>query len=335
MTDLTGSRTFLGARARTLPLWQSRGVDLGGGDTSGLTAAEVAQRQALGQTNRTERGSSRPLWAIVRSNVFTRFNALLGSLFVLILVTGSLADGLFGLVLVVNSGIGIVQEYLAKRKLDRLALLNAPTARVVRDGVTVEVATGEVVLDDLVELRIGDQVCADGALVAVDGLEVDESNLTGESDPVPKAVGHEVRSGTAVVAGTGRFVASGVGPDSYAQRIAAEARVYTRTRSEIESSINRLLGYITWIILLALPLGWLWLMQVTLPLWATRAGRRCSSAPPAAWSGWCPRAWCCSPRSPSCSRPSRSPASRCWCRSCPRSRSSPASTSSAWTRPAR
>ncbi|MCB8957236.1 MAG: HAD-IC family P-type ATPase [Nocardioides sp.] len=254
MTDLTGSRTFLGARARTLPLWQSRGVDLGGGDTSGLTAAEVAQRQALGQTNRTERGSSRPLWAIVRSNVFTRFNALLGSLFVLILVTGSLADGLFGLVLVVNSGIGIVQEYLAKRKLDRLALLNAPTARVVRDGVTVEVATGEVVLDDLVELRIGDQVCADGALVAVDGLEVDESNLTGESDPVPKAVGQEVRSGTAVVAGTGRFVASGVGPDSYAQRIAAEARVYTRTRSEIESSINRLLGYITWIILLALPL---------------------------------------------------------------------------------
>ncbi|WP_395690514.1 HAD-IC family P-type ATPase [Nocardioides sp.] len=229
-------------------------MDLGGGGTVGLTTAEVAERQALGQTNRTERGSSRPLWSIVRSNVFTRFNALLGSLFVLILATGSLADGLFGLVLVVNSGIGIVQEYLAKRKLDRLALLNAPTARVVRDGATLEVATGEVVLDDLVELRIGDQVCADGALVAVDGLEVDESNLTGESDPVPKAVGQEVRSGTAVVAGTGRFVASGVGPESYAQRIAAEARVYSRTRSEIESSINRLLGYVTWIILLALPL---------------------------------------------------------------------------------
>ena len=148
-------------------------MDLGGGGTVGLTTAEVAERQALGQTNRTERGSSRPLWSIVRSNVFTRFNALLGSLFVLILATGSLADGLFGLVLVVNSGIGIVQEYLAKRKLDRLALLNAPTARVVRDGATLEVATGEVVLDDLIELRIGDQVCADGALVAVDGLEVD------------------------------------------------------------------------------------------------------------------------------------------------------------------
>ena len=119
--------------------------------------------------------------------MFTRFNAILGALFVLVLVAGSLADGLFGLVLIVNSAIGIVQEYLAKRKLDRLALLNAPTALVVRDGREVRIPTAQVVLGDLIELRAGDQVPADGALRSVAGLEVDESNLTGESDPVGKA----------------------------------------------------------------------------------------------------------------------------------------------------
>ncbi len=220
----------------------------------GLSSGEVEARRARGQTNATDDRSSRSLGTIVRTNVFTRFNAILGALFALILVTGSFADGLFGLVLVVNSAIGITQEYLAKRKLDRLALMHAPTSRVVRDERLVTVRTAEVVLDDLVELRTGDQVPADGALVVVDGLEVDESNLTGEADAVAKVVGDEVRSGTAVVAGTGRFVAAAVGPSAYANRIASEARVFTRTRSEIQDSVNRLLKYITWVIVIALPL---------------------------------------------------------------------------------
>ena len=105
----------------------------------------------------------------------------------LILITGSLADGLFGVVLVVNSAIGIVQEYLAKRKLDRLALLNSPTTRVVRDGTLIEVPTADVVLDDLIELRTGDQVPADGTCSRTSGLEIDESNLTGEADAIPKS----------------------------------------------------------------------------------------------------------------------------------------------------
>ena len=220
----------------------------------GLTSAEVAERTSQGQVNTTEQATSRPLWTIVKTNVFTRFNAILGVLFVLVLSTGSFADGLFGVILIVNSGIGIVQEYLAKRKLDQLALLNQPITRVVRDRRLVEVPTTEVVLGELVELHAGDQIPADGRLHSVTGLEVDESNLTGESDPIPKQENDEVRSGTTVVAGRGRFVAEAVGADSYVNSIAAQAKTFTKTHSEIQASVNTLLKYITWVIVLALPL---------------------------------------------------------------------------------
>ncbi|WP_347351648.1 HAD-IC family P-type ATPase [Intrasporangium sp.] len=231
-------------------------VDLTTGATraTGLTRAEVAERVARGQTNELHERTSRSLGEIFRANVLTRFNAILGALFVMVMTTGSFADGLFGIVLVVNSGIGIVQEYLAKRKLDRLALLNAPRTRVVRDGELSVIPTHEVVLGDLVELRTGDQVPADGTLHSCTGLELDESNLTGEADPVHHVPGDRIRSGTAVVAGTGRFHAEEVGADAYVNRIAAEARRFTRTHSEIQASINRLLTYITWVIVVALPL---------------------------------------------------------------------------------
>ncbi|WP_231988135.1 HAD-IC family P-type ATPase [Nakamurella panacisegetis] len=186
--------------------------------------------------------------------MFTRFNALLGALFVLVTITKSWADGLFGVVLVVNAAIGITQEYLAKRKLDRLALLNAPTTWVVRDGHLAQVRTAQVVIDDLIELRTGDQVAADGRLLSAAGLEVDESTLTGESDPVPMTAGDDVRSGTTVVAGSGHFIAAAVGANSYSHRILSEMRKFTRTTSEIQRSVNTLLRYITWIIVFALPL---------------------------------------------------------------------------------
>ncbi len=233
---------------------ESAGVDVRPGPATGLTSAEVEQRVARGQTNATSQASSRSLWVIFKTNVFTRFNAILGALFVLILSTGSLADGLFGVVLVVNSAIGIIQEYLAKRKLDRLALLNSPTTRVLRDGTLIQVPTADVVLDDLIELRTGDQVPADGTMLSTSGLEIDESNLTGEADAIPKSDGDEVRSGTTVVAGIGRFRAAAVGPEAYINKIAAEAKKFTKTRSEIQESVNQLLKYITWIIVIALPL---------------------------------------------------------------------------------
>jgi len=220
----------------------------------GLTSAEVAERVARGAVNQLSERTSRSVGEIVRANVLTRFNAILGALFALVMVTGSFADGLFGLVLVVNSAIGITQEYLAKRKLDRLALLNAPTTRVVRDGEVRVVPTTEVVQDDLIELRTGDEVPADGPLVTSAGLELNEANLTGESDPVAHVEGDEIRSGTSVVAGSGRYHARDVGADAYVNRIAADARRFTRTRSEIQESINTLLTYITWVIAAALPI---------------------------------------------------------------------------------
>lgn len=221
---------------------------------TGLTSAQVAERVAQGLTNDTGKNSSRSVWQIFKNNVLTRFNAILGALFVLIMITGSWADGLFGLILVANSTIGIAQEYSAKRKLDQLALLNAPITRVVRDGKIQEIPTAEVVRDDLVELRTGDQVPGDGVVTSSAALEINESNLTGESDSIPKEVGDKLMSGTSVVAGIGRFPATAVGPNAYANKIAAEAKKFTRTHSEIQSSINKLLKYITWVIVIALPL---------------------------------------------------------------------------------
>ena len=119
----------------------------------GLTASEVAERVARGDVNAVEQQTSRSLATIIKANVLTRFNAILGTLFVLVLVTGHLQDALFGFVVILNSLIGIVQEYRAKRTLDRLALLNAPMAHVRRDGKTIDIAVGEVVLDDIVELK--------------------------------------------------------------------------------------------------------------------------------------------------------------------------------------
>ena len=223
--------------------------------TTGLTAAEVAERVARGQVNATSQASSRSLWVIFKTNVFTRFNAILGALFVLILSTGSLADGLFGVVLVVNSAIGIVQEYLAKRKLDRLALLNSPTTRVLRDGTLIEMPTADVVLDDLIELRTGDQVPADGRMLSHlrPGDRRVEPDRRGGCDP-------EVRRRRGALRHHGGRRHRPVparppsGPDAYINKIAAEAKKFTKTRSEIQESVNQLLKYITWIIIVALPL---------------------------------------------------------------------------------
>jgi cation-transporting P-type ATPase E len=213
---------------------------------NGLSAAEVADRIARGQVNRADERTSRTLGEIIRANVFTRFNAILGSMLVVILIVGPFQDALFGIVLVSNALIGIVQEYRAKRTLDRLAVLNAPKATVVRDGREHDVALTDIVLDDLVGLRTGDQVPADGTVSQAAGLEVDESLLTGESEPVVKEPDDEVLSGSIVVAGSGRFQATRVGADAYARKLAHEARRFTLVRSELMDGINTILRYVTW-----------------------------------------------------------------------------------------
>ncbi|NTW28824.1 MAG: HAD-IC family P-type ATPase [Coriobacteriia bacterium] len=216
---------------------------------TGLTAEQVAERIAAGEVNTTTLKTSRSVAEIVRANVFTIFNGILGVLLVLMLAFGSPKDALFGLVLVANTAIGIVQELRAKFTLDRLALLVAPRCRVVRDGAEVEIPLAEVVLGDLVMLSAGDQVPADGRVVANAGLEIDESLLTGESVPVRKEIDAEVLSGSFVAAGAGRFVTTAVGEAAYANRIAAEGRRFTLVRSELVEGINRILKAIIFVIL--------------------------------------------------------------------------------------
>ena len=214
----------------------------------GLTAAEVADRVARGQVNDVPAAPTRTVPQIVRANVFTRFNAILGAMLAIILVVGPIQDALFGVVLVANALIGIVQELRAKRTLDQLTLLTAPKARVVRDGATVEISVGEVVLDDVLELQPGWQVVVDGVVAEAEELELDESLLTGESDPIVKQVDDEVLSGSFVAAGTGRYRATKVGADAYAVRIAEDARRFTLTRSELRAGIDRILVYVTFLI---------------------------------------------------------------------------------------
>ena len=214
----------------------------------GLSAAEVEQRRQEGRTNDVPDAPVRTVGQIVRNNVLTPVNAIIGSMFVLIMVAGFPADALFAGVVVSNSVIGIAQELKARRTLHKLAVLSAPRARVVRDGRTQEVGTSEVVADEILELQPGDQVVVDGEVVAARGLEVDESLLTGESDPVDKAPGDGVMSGSFVNAGAGWYRATAIGADSYAARLSEEARRFKLAGSELKGGVNVILRRLTWII---------------------------------------------------------------------------------------
>jgi cation-transporting ATPase E len=216
---------------------------------TGLDQAAVRERVQAGQVNAASPAPGRTLGQILRANVFTRFNAILGSLFVVVMVVGPPQDALFGVVLVVNTGIGVFQEVRAKRALDRLAILTAAQARVVRAGQVAEIPVDEVVQDDVLELRPGDQVPVDGIVLAADGLEIDEALLTGEADSVAKRPEERVLSGSFVVAGTGRVQAVGVGGQAYAAQLQAQARRFNLIRSELQQGTNQILRLVTWVMI--------------------------------------------------------------------------------------
>jgi cation-transporting ATPase E len=214
----------------------------------GLSAAEVADRVAAGQVNITPEPPGRSFGQIVAANVFTVVNAIMLTLFVLVLVSGNPRDALFVGVVVSNSVIGVVQEVRARRELKRLEVVTEPRVVVIRDGAAVEIMSDEIVLDDLVELRLGGQVAVDGVVLEATGLRLDESMLTGESLPVPKEPGDDVLSGSFVVAGNGRLRAVAVGADSYASTLATEAKQFALASSQLRQGIDTILRWLTVII---------------------------------------------------------------------------------------
>lgn len=210
-------------------------------DLRGLSATDVQARIADGRVNQAPEGTSRTVGQILFANIFNPVNAIMLVLFVLILVAGFPADGLFVGVVASNSIIGIAQELYARRELEKLQLLNAPKARVRRDAEDSEIEVEEIVADEILLLAPGDQIVVDGTVIASAGLEADESLLTGESDPVDKGVGDEVLSGSFVSAGSGLYRATHIGADSYANRLAEEAKEFNLVDSELRRGINTIL----------------------------------------------------------------------------------------------
>ncbi|MUM18573.1 cation-translocating P-type ATPase [Mycobacterium sp. CBMA271] len=215
----------------------------------GLTSTEVAERIAQGKTNDVPSRAARSVSDVVRANVFTRINAILGVLLVIVLSTGSIINGAFGLLIIANSAVGIIQELRAKRTLDKLAIVGQARPMVRRDGVATALAPNEVVLDDIIELGPGDQIVVDGEMVEEAALEVDESLLTGEADAIDKTVGSQVLSGSFVVQGSGAYRATKVGREAYAAKLAEEASKFTLVHSELRNGINKILQFITYLLL--------------------------------------------------------------------------------------
>jgi len=218
--------------------------------TSGLSEAEAQRRlEARGKPRKPP--TSRSYWTIVRANLFTLPNNILLVLGAVTVALGELADALFLGVVAANAGIGSFQEIRAKKALDRLSALIKPVARIVRGGEERPVDVSEVVVDDLVRVEPGDQIVADGTIVAGEGLRLDESILTGESQAVAKTVGDEVLSGSFVVEGVGAYTARAVGEDSYSEQLVGEARTFRHPISPLQRGVNRL---VVTLAVLAVPL---------------------------------------------------------------------------------
>ena len=215
---------------------------------TGLTSKEVVQRIESGQSNAVKTSTSRSVQDIVRANVFTLFNGIIFAAMVLVLITGSWRDAVFGFVIIINTGIGIVTELRAKRTLDKLSILVASEFLVRRDGEDIEVSHNEIVLDDLLWIRAGEQVPADGQIIQTWGLELDESMLTGESRTVRHKVGEQVYSGATAVSGMALVKVNAVGSHSYAATLTAQAKVYKKTVSDLNKGINTILKFMTFLV---------------------------------------------------------------------------------------
>ncbi|KFI93430.1 E1-E2 ATPase [Bifidobacterium saguini DSM 23967] len=223
-------------------------VNMPGVSETGLSSKEVSQRMESGQSNAVKTSTSRSVKDIVRANVFTLFNGLIFAAMVMVLLTGSWKDSVFGFVIIINTGIGIVTELKAKRTLDKLSILVASDFLVRRDDKNVEVPHNKIVLGDLLWIRSGEQIPADGQIVETWGLELDESMLTGESRTVRHKVGEQVYSGATAVSGMALVKVNAVGSHSYAATLTAQAKVYKKTVSDLNKGINTILKFMTFLV---------------------------------------------------------------------------------------
>ncbi|AII74536.1 HAD-IC family P-type ATPase [Bifidobacterium coryneforme] len=218
-------------------------------DEPGLTSSQVQERRDAGQVNTSQERSSRTLGQIVRANVFTLFNAIILGAMVVVLLTGQWKDAVFGLVIIINTGIGIATELKAKHTLDSLSILVASDYYVRRDGSNQRVSHDAIVRDDMLWIRSGDQIPADARIVESYGLELDESMLTGESRTVRKEPGDQAYSGSTAVSGMALAEVTAVGVGSYAARLTAKAKVFKKVHSDLNEGINTILKVMTVVVI--------------------------------------------------------------------------------------
>ena len=210
----------------------------------GLTSQEVAERVEKGQVNKADISTGKSTKEIIRSNVLTYFNLIFLIIAVLLTVVGSFRNLTFLPIIIGNTLIGIIQGLRAKKTLDKMSLLNAPHAQVIRDGKQKRVTSDELVKDDVVLLRAGDQICAD-AVVSDGAIQVNESLLTGESDEISKTRGDSLLSGSFVVSGQCYARLEKVGNESDISHLTAEAKAMAGgEQSEMIRSLDKLVKFV-------------------------------------------------------------------------------------------
>lgn len=218
----------------------------------GLTDYDVKKRVREGKVNKNTNTSSKSVWNIIRGNLFTLFNGINLILLIIVIAAGSPKNGLFAGVIITNSLVGIIQELNAKKVVERLSMLNAITVTVIRNGVKDNIAVEHVVLDDVISLSEGEQIVVDSKVLTEQCLEVDESLLTGESESIKKCKGDTVLAGSLVLGGTGLVRATHVGPNTYAAKLAREAKKFKLAKSELQLMMDKILKVTIKIIL---PIG--------------------------------------------------------------------------------
>ena len=205
----------------------------------GLTEAEVVAKRARGEGNKVQMGTSRSYVQILRQNAFTFINNILFAIGIALIIMGRIDDAaVTGGVMLLNIIVGVVQEGRAKRQLDQIALLTRPKATVIREGIEKTIDPGELVLGDVLLVGPGDQIVVDGEVVGDGRIDVDESQLTGESDLIPKKAGDEVFSGSFCVTGKAAFIARKVGAQSFANQITAGARAFRQVKTPLQRDVD-------------------------------------------------------------------------------------------------